>query len=249
MKKYLKNFVPRTGISYRVSETSVVRAGYGISTIPFPDNSYAFNFPVKQNNDFNAPNTFAAAPVRMADGFPAPILADIPANGTSFRRTRSLLLSQRLLRDSDAICTKGGCSRGTPRISASCPEDSPPKPPMSAIVATSSITINLNAGMVVGADNAGRPQFGPFGRTAETTGWMRSNTTYHSLQTKFDKRFSNGLLVTTSYTLGRSINYWQGDYQRRHHHAGGHRTEPRTRRIRSPSQLRPELRLSAAGGP
>ena len=41
--------------------------------------------------------------------------------------------------------------------------------------------------------------------------WMRSNTTYHSLQTKFDKRLSQGLLVTTSYTLGRSINYWQGD--------------------------------------
>ena len=59
VKKYLKNFAPRTGLSYRMTETSVVRAGYGISTIPFPDNSYAFNFPVKQNNDFNAPNTFA----------------------------------------------------------------------------------------------------------------------------------------------------------------------------------------------
>jgi hypothetical protein len=71
--------------------------------------------------------------------------------------------------------------------------------------------LNANAGLVVGADNAGRPQFGPFGRTAETTTWIRSNTTYHSLQTKIDKRFSHGLLVTTSYTLGRSINYWQGD--------------------------------------
>lgn len=27
-------------------------------------------------------------------------------------------------------------------------------------------TVNANAGMVLGADNAGRPQFGPFGRTA-----------------------------------------------------------------------------------
>ena len=70
--------------------------------------------------------------------------------------------------------------------------------------------INLNAGFVVGADNAGRPQFAPFGRTAETTGWMRSNTTYHSLQTKLDKRFTDGFLLTTSYTLGRSINSWPG---------------------------------------
>ncbi|HYU78364.1 MAG TPA: carboxypeptidase regulatory-like domain-containing protein, partial [Vicinamibacterales bacterium] len=94
VKKYFKNFVPRTGISYRVTETSVVRAGYGISTIPFPDNSYAFNFPVKQNNDFTAPNTFASAPVRMADGFPAPILAEIPANGIIPANT-TLLRSQR----------------------------------------------------------------------------------------------------------------------------------------------------------
>jgi len=29
------------------------------STLPFPDNSYVYNFPVKQNNQFNPPNTFA----------------------------------------------------------------------------------------------------------------------------------------------------------------------------------------------
>jgi hypothetical protein len=81
---------------------------------------------------------------------------------------------------------------------------------MSATAATVN-TINANAGMVLGADNGGRPQFAPFGRTAETTTWMRSDTTYHSLQTKLDKRFANGILLMTSYTLGRSINYWQGD--------------------------------------
>ena len=31
-----------------------LRGGYGASIIPFPDNQYAFNFPVKQNNQFNA---------------------------------------------------------------------------------------------------------------------------------------------------------------------------------------------------
>jgi hypothetical protein len=209
VKKYLKNFAPRTGVSYRVTETSVVRAGYGVSTIPFPDNSYAFNFPVKQNNDFNSPNTFAPAPVRMADGFPAPILADIPANGIIAANT-PLLLNQRYF----AIPTdlhEGRLQSWNAAYQRQLPKGFTAEVAYVGNRGNVVNTINANAGMVLGADNAGRPQFGPFGRTAETTAWMRSNTTYHSLQTKFDKRLSQGLLITTSYTLGRSINYWQGD--------------------------------------
>ncbi len=209
VKKYFKNFVPRMGLSYRLTELSVVRAGYGISTIPFPDNSYAFNFPVKQNNDFNAPNTFAPAPVRMGVGFPAPIVADIPANGVIPADT-ALLRSQRYF----AIPTdlhEGRLQSWNVAYQRQLPYGLTAEAAYVGNRGNVVNTINLNAGMVLGADNAGRPQFGPFGRTAETTGWMRSNTTYHSLQTKLDKRFSRGFLLTTSYTLGRSINYWQGD--------------------------------------
>ena len=49
VKKTFTNFAPRTGVSWRLNDMTVVRAGYGASTIPFPDNRYAFNFPVKQN--------------------------------------------------------------------------------------------------------------------------------------------------------------------------------------------------------
>ena len=42
----------------------MLRGGYGVSTLPFPDNAYVYNYPVKQNNVFNAPNTFAGAPDR-----------------------------------------------------------------------------------------------------------------------------------------------------------------------------------------
>jgi hypothetical protein len=208
VKKYFKNFVPRTGISYRATERSVLRAGYGISTIPFPDNSYAFNFPVKQNNDFNAPNTFAAAPVRMADGFPAPILADIPANGIIPADT-SLLRNQRYF----AIpldLHEGRLQSWNVAYQRELPRGFTAEAAYVGNRGNIVHQINLNAGLVPGLDNAGRPQFAQFGRTAETTGFMRSNTTYHSLQTKFDKRFSQGFLITTSYTLGRSINYWQG---------------------------------------
>ena len=57
-----------------------MRAGYGASTLPFPDNRYAFNFPVKQNNPGSAANGFQPAG-SMATGFPAPGFVNIPTNG------------------------------------------------------------------------------------------------------------------------------------------------------------------------
>jgi len=76
------NFAPRLGVSYRINDKTVLRAGYGVSIIPFPDNQYAYNFPVKQNNQFEPPNSFAPAG-HMGDGFPAPIVATIPPDGSS----------------------------------------------------------------------------------------------------------------------------------------------------------------------
>src|SRR4029450_13201121 len=41
--------------------------------------------------------------------------------------------------------------------------------------------------------------------------WIGTKTAYNSLQTKLDRRFSGGLLVTSSYTLGRGWSYVNGD--------------------------------------
>ncbi len=244
----MKNFAPRTGVSYRVTETSVVRAGYGVSTIPFPDNSYAFNFPVKQNNDFNAPNTFAPAPVRMADGFPAPILADIPTNGVIPANT-PLLLSQRYfaiptdLHEGRLQSWNAAYQRQLPkrlhsrgRLRRQSRERR--QYDQSRTRAWCSAPTTRAGRSSVRSDE---PRKRPRGcdRTRPTTRCRPSSTS--------DCR--NGLLITTSYTLGRSINYWQGRHQWRHRHASRSRAQPRTRGIRSFAQLRSELRLSAAGWP
>ncbi len=80
VKKKFTNFAPRTGVSWRLNEKNVLRAGYGASTIPFPDNRYAFNYPVKQTYAGTAVNGFQPAG-SMATGFPAPALLDIPSSG------------------------------------------------------------------------------------------------------------------------------------------------------------------------
>jgi len=68
--------------------------------------------------------------------------------------------------------------------------------------------VDTNAGMVYGVGNAGRPQFPTFNRTGVSRTRTNDNKSqYNSLQMKIDRRFSNGLLVTNSYTLSRSMDY------------------------------------------
>src|SRR5215510_1126962 len=73
--------------------------------------------------------------------------------------------------------------------------------------------IDLNAATALGAglpgnDNAARPLFQKYGRSASVTTWIPVNTHhYNSLQVKVDRRLKRDLLVTTSYTLSRTINY------------------------------------------
>ena len=49
-----------------------LRGGFGASTTPFPDNRYAFNYPVKQSNSYSPPNSYSVTPYNMTSGFPAP---------------------------------------------------------------------------------------------------------------------------------------------------------------------------------
>src|SRR5262249_19269923 len=76
--------------------------------------------------------------------------------------------------------------------------------------------LDLNAANQLGkatasSDNPARPFFNSYGRTASVTTRVRESTSYNSLQVKVDKRFSHGLLFTSNYTLGRSIDYAGGD--------------------------------------
>ncbi|MGH9665375.1 MAG: TonB-dependent receptor domain-containing protein, partial [Bryobacteraceae bacterium] len=81
-------FAPRLGVAYRITDKTVIRSGFGISYTPFPDNSYAYNYPIRANNAFN-PAITTYGPAVLPDGqvatfqrgFPAPINIPIPSNG------------------------------------------------------------------------------------------------------------------------------------------------------------------------
>jgi hypothetical protein len=199
------NFAPRTGVSYRLDDKTVARAGYGVSIIPFPDNQYAFNFPVKQNNEFTPTVSFAPAG-SMIGGFPPPITANIPTDGIIPANTPLLRAQQYNVVPLDL--SEGRIHTWNIALQRQLPFKFSGEIAYVANRAHDVLgRLELNAGLVPGLDNAGRPYFARFGRTASSTGWTRFDTRYDSMQVKLDRRYSNGVLWTNSYTLSRSKDY------------------------------------------
>jgi hypothetical protein len=198
-----KDFAPRFGVAYRFDEKTVIRAGYGISIdASFPDDKYAFNFPVKQNNAFTAPNSFSAAG-KMATGFAAPLVASTPPNG---------IISPAPLNQVDLFIPldtrEGYVQSWNVAFERALPGNFVFE---AAYVGNHNVGVltdqNINAGLVPGAGSAGRPLNKLFGKTVDVLEWVRTDTEYHSLQVKLDHRFKNGLLLTTAYTFQKGINY------------------------------------------
>jgi hypothetical protein len=206
IKKDLNNWNPRLGASYRIGDATVIRGGFGASTTPFPDNRYAFNYPVKQNNNFNAPNTFAAAG-SMSTAFPAPIVLQVPDNGIVPANT-PLLLSQSFwhvptdLQQGTLYSWNVAFQR---ELAWGLTGEAAYVGNMSNDILN---RFQMNAGMTPGLDRAGQPLYALYGKTAgvENLAW-KGKTRYNALQVKLDRRFRDGWLVTNSYTYGKSHDY------------------------------------------
>jgi hypothetical protein len=202
------NFAPRFGLAYRLSEKTVLRGGYGISIDPaFPDDKYAFNFPVKQNNAFNAANSFSAAG-SMASGFAPPLVAAIPPDGV----ITPAPLNQEYVPVIPLDLREAYIQSWNVAVQHALPGNFTFEV---AYVGNHEVGAlarrNVNAGLVPGAGANGQPLNQRFGRRANTIAWVRTDTHYHGLQLKFDRRFSNGFLLTTAYTFGKGLNLFDGD--------------------------------------
>jgi hypothetical protein len=212
MKTHYDYFAPRIGIAYRLSSSTVIRTGFGISYTPFPDNKYAWdNYPIKGNNQYSpagagyGPAVLAnGQPATFQAGFPLPVPFTIPSDGIianppassayevipldfknpyveSWNFSVQQALPWRFTLD---VAYVG--NHGVHTVSAS----------------------NINAATVVGLGTAGQPEYP---RTANTTlYWQGFSSMYNALQVKLNRRLAAGLLVTTSYTWGKAMNF-QGD--------------------------------------
>jgi hypothetical protein len=199
------NFAPRTGLSWRVTDRDVVRLGYGATTTPFPDNTYAFNYPTRGNVILQAPNAFQSAG-RLATGFQTQGAVDIPSNGIvpvdqPFLRNSGLIMIPEQLYEGMLHSWNMAYQRELPGGFTG----------EAAYVGNRGVDImyryNANAATVLGLDQRGRPLFEPFGRIADVPTFTPGRSDYNSLQVKLDRRFRNGVLMTNSYTLGRGRNF------------------------------------------
>ncbi|MHB8502229.1 MAG: outer membrane beta-barrel protein [Candidatus Acidiferrales bacterium] len=222
MQKNYKDFAPRIGVAYQFTSKDVVRAGYGISYEPFADNTYAYDFPVKQNNAFNNVSGFGPAvlpngsPATFANGFPAPLVATVPSNGIIPANT-PLLINQSYdvinlhYRDPYIQSWNLTYERALPAkftLDVSYVGNRGVRAP---------IQYDLNAvsnPAMLGAGSAGQPLIGfcvpgtTTCRTSSTTErFAGASSDYNALQVKFDRRISSGFLLTTSYTYGKALGY------------------------------------------
>jgi hypothetical protein len=218
LESHKEYFAPRLGLAYRANSSTVIRAGFGVSYTPFPDNTYAYNFPVKQNNQFvTGASNFAPAVTgngqffSMATGFPAPQVAAIPSSGiiTNPSLTQAVQFIPKNFKNPYVETWNLSAQRQLPlHFTLDV-----------AYVGNHGVrtvaTYNLNVPNrqdLVGKGNNGRPLFLKFGRTADTTQYFRGfSSMYNALQVKLNRRFHNGLSITTAYTLGKGMSYQTGD--------------------------------------
>lgn len=227
MATQYKNFAPRTGFSYRVSDATVVRGGFGVSFTPFPDNTYAYNYPVRANNSYNPVGIASSfTPTVLGDGvtvasfqagFPAPVPVPIPSNGIIAANTTQLI--------NQAYFYIPLNYRNPYALSWNVAVQQAFKGNYSlqiAYVANHGTRIsgsqNINLPSVYGRGTTDEPENstaftgGPSGRTAATNQYfMGFSSNYQSLQTQLTKRFSNGLAFTSAFTWGKGLNYISGD--------------------------------------
>ena len=219
MKTRYNYFAPRVGLAYRLDEKTVIRAGFGTSYTPFPDNTYAYNYPVRSNNQYNSVgNGFAdtllpsGVPASFQNGFPLPVPVAIPSNGIIPANTANLLSQsmvtvsknfknpyveswnfaiQRALPLGFTLDTAYVASHGVDNVA----------------------TYNLNTNLTtLGGGSAGQPLNQLFKKTAGVTLYFAGfSSSYESLQMKLDRKVGTGLFLTTAFTWGKAMGYQSGD--------------------------------------
>jgi len=210
------DFAPRIGVAYRISEKDVIRAGFGISYEPFADNTYAYNYPVKQNNAFNNLSSYGpallpnGAPATYEQGFPAAIVAPIPSNGlipvnTPLLKNQSYIVIPKNYVDPYVESWNLTYERALPQQVVL----------NVAYVGNRGVHIpldyNLNAvtdPAFIGKGSAGQPYSRRYGMTSgvDLRYWQVSSD-YNSLQVSLKRHFTSGLNLSTSYTYGKALGF------------------------------------------
>ena len=206
---------------------TVIRGGFGISYTPFPDNTYAYNYPVRANNSYQPVGASGFTPAVLGDGvtvatfqagFPAPVPVTIPSNGIiALPTSGTSLLAKQLI---GQVYTYIPLSYKNPYADSwNVALQQAFRGDLSlqlAYVANHGTDIsgsqNINNPSTYGGGSASDPEDAPFGRTAATNEYFLGfSSNYQSLQAQLTKRFSRGLAFTSAFTWGKGLGYLSDD--------------------------------------
>jgi hypothetical protein len=211
MKTRYKYFAPRFGIAYRVTNSTVVRAGFGMSYAPFPDNSYAYNYPVRANNSFQ-PAVAGYGPAVLDNGQSATFQAGFPAQQPITIPSNGILPAPISQSYSDVSLNFKNpyVEQWNIAVQQALPGHFTLDVAYVGNHGVDEVAMaNINAGLVIGAGTKGQPEYP---RTAATTLLFAPfSSFYNSLQVKLDHQFSKGLLVTTAFTWARAMDFQSDD--------------------------------------
>lgn len=213
METRYRYFAPRLGFAYRASDQTVVRGGFGISYMPFPDNTYAYNYPVRANNSYQPVGSYTAAVLDNGQvatfqaGFPAPKPIDIPSNG----------ILDAPISQSYVVVPKNYKNPYVESWNFAVQQAFAHQFNLQlSYVGNHGVDIgtaqNINLPSALNQGTAGEPEYIAFGRSAATNVYFLGNSSnYQALQAQLTRRFTNGLATTTAFTWGKGLGYQSGD--------------------------------------
>ncbi len=202
-----KMFAPRIGVAYRVGDSTVIRAGYGISYDPLPmSRVFRDPFPLTVVQNFVGPNSYVPFG-SLTTGIPELTIPDLSTGRAAVPPTSVISRSP-----FPGLLHRGYIQSYNFTIERQLP---------SSMVITAAYVgtetthqfadHEMNAGYP-GSGTAGLPLYQRYGRSVSTLledGWLSSN--YNSLQVTLNRRMSAGLLIKAAYTYSKSIDMVDDD--------------------------------------
>ena len=235
-----KNLAPRLGVAYQFDDKTVVRMGYGRSFDigvfgSIFGHTVTQNLPVLASQQLNSSSSTTGV-FTLAQGPPAPTATVVPSNGLlplppgingrarPFRvRIPTLdaynLTIQRQLSNSVSAEIGYVGNKGTHVFAGNNPDINPNQasvigfhPQLANCVGAATTNCNV-------AKNNRRAFFAPFGWTQDITYFANAaSSNYNGLQTKIEKRFTNGLQMLAHYTWSKALNFDQDYFAIQPHH-------------------------------
>ena len=200
----LLNFGPRAGLAYRLNNNTVLRAGYGIGYDPYPfSRAMRDPYPVTIAQQVTATSTYLAAGTFTA-GIPAySTVAPTITGGVAAMPTSAYT---KML--PSGVFRRGYIESWNVTIERMLPAEFILR---ASYVGTQTIRqivyLEVNAGQTPGLGSAGQPLYTAFGRNAETQEICPYGTArYQAFQASLKHPMNHFVMLSASYTLGKSID-------------------------------------------